>query len=254
MNKIDILQKSRSGVLRVVLEQDRETISNGTAFITEHGIISNSHVLLEPEYETAVFHFDDQEIEPIRILKEDLIGRVIAKSPALHDDFVLVEFKEPELDGKYRFTLGSIDNLAVGDEVIFHGYPFNMTYLTSHHGYVSSIHKRDMRQIIQIDGSVNGGNSGGPLLEAKNGEVVGIVTRAVTGYIETEFNNLITQLNKNIQSLESNGRVFPNGSYGANQKETHTAMRQIAINLKRSVNVGIGYAHAIDHLTKKIKG
>lgn len=48
-----------------------------------------------------------------------------------------------------------------------------MSQLTTHMEYVSSIHKQKDREIIKIDGSVNGENCGGPLLSIETGNVGG---------------------------------------------------------------------------------
>lgn len=62
-----------------------------------------------------------------------------------------------------------------GAEVIFSGYPFDLEDLTTHQGILSSISK-DATGITTylIDGSVNKGNSGCPLM-LKDGSVIGVV-------------------------------------------------------------------------------
>ena len=44
------------------------------------------------------------------------------------------------------------------------------------HGIVSALFSRDSIKIIQTDGSINSGNSGGPLLDM-NDKVIGIITQ-----------------------------------------------------------------------------
>ena len=123
-------------------------------------------------------------------------------------------------------------------------------------GYVSSIHELDGVRVLQIDGSVNGGNSGGPLLNLKDGRVVGIITRSVQGYIAEQFDELILALGKNIEFLNGIGEVMQVGSFRATEIAiaSQIAMREIAKNLRRSANVGIGYAYAIDYLRERIAG
>jgi len=70
-----------------------------------------------------------------------------------------------------------------GDDIVILGYPFNFDQLCVTSGVVSAKHyspsifnnlvKLDM---IRIDGSVNIGNSGGPLIDLYNQLVVGIVS------------------------------------------------------------------------------
>ncbi len=95
---------------------------------------------------------------------------------------------------------------------------------------------------------MNGGNSGGPLVELNSGKVVGIITRSVTGIVEQEFNNLISTLGKNREILEHTKVVMEVGGIDPIQglAASQAAMQQIAVNLKRSANVGIGYAFSIN--------
>lgn len=66
-------------------------------------------------------------------------------------------------------------NVTVGMPVVFPGYPFEWTSLTAHQGIISGITIDESgTKNYSIDGSVNGGNSGGPLL-SKEGELIGIV-------------------------------------------------------------------------------
>ena len=129
-----------------------------------------------------------------------------------------------------------------------------MPQLTVHRGFVSSIHHRNGIDIIQIDGSVNGGNSGGPLIDMNSKKVVGIVTRAVTGIIEQEFNNLIQTLGKNQEVLANSKAIMQVGGVDPidGLRASMAAMQQIAQNLKRSANVGIGYAFSINPVKAEV--
>jgi S1-C subfamily serine protease len=77
--------------------------------------------------------------------------------------------------------LGDSDHLQVGQKVLAIGNPFGLEgTLTT--GVVSSIgraiqgeNNRDLQGMIQTDAAINGGNSGGPLLDS-SGNVVGINT------------------------------------------------------------------------------
>ena len=142
----------------------------------------------------------------------------------------------------------------VGESAVFLGFPFGMTQLTSHVGFISSIHNRNSVKVIQIDGSVNGGNSGGPLLDIKTGKVAGIVTRSVTGLIEEQFRNLLYALQQNQKALEGAKSVMRIGSIDPIQAiiASQAAMEQIAKDLHRSANVGIGYAYSAEYIRDAI--
>ena len=81
----------------------------------------------------------------------------------------------------YNFALLDSSNIEMGMEVAFLGYPFGKYPITCHKGMVSSIYQREAVSFIQIDASVNSGNSGGPLFLPGTGEVVVIITRKENG-------------------------------------------------------------------------
>ena len=127
--------------------------------------------------------------------------------------------------------------------------------MTCHVGYISSIYESDGVSKIQIDGSVNGGNSGGPLLELDGGQVIGIVTRAEFGFVAEEFDQLIQTLGQNIKILSEQRSSVKIGGIDPNEglKISQMAMKKIAVNLRRSANVGIGIAFSSDHIREKLQ-
>ncbi|MCW3098800.1 MAG: mucD 8 [Chthonomonadaceae bacterium] len=87
-------------------------------------------------------------------------------------------------------TLGSTDGLLETASVVAFGYPFGTSLALKDGDYpsisVSTGHITALRKIkgelasIQVDASLNPGNSGGPVLDAK-GEVIGIVRAGIPG-------------------------------------------------------------------------
>lgn len=248
MTTIELISKVRSGVAEIAYERNRQTLGNGSAFLVKGGLITNSHVIHPPGHVDAIrIRFEDSD-QPILLLPDAFSKAILAESPESELDYAFVKLEEPEFSGRYRFKLGDIDEIQVGQNILFLGYPFGMLQLTAHMGYISSIHEQQSRKKIQIDGSVNGGNSGGPLISIETGNVVGIITRAVTGIIEQEFNNLISALQNNQRFLSQSRAVMRIGGIDPIEgiKASQAAMEQIARNLKRSANVGIGYAFSIN--------
>ena len=96
-----------------------------------------------------------------------------------------------ETDGKLpSLTLGHDDKLAELDEVISFGFPFG-TGLAKEGAYPTisvnasniSSFRRDQKSVlnrIQVDGALNPGNSGGPVM-ARDGKVVGVVVSGIPG-------------------------------------------------------------------------
>ena len=66
--------------------------------------------------------------------------------------------------GNYHtISLGDYEKIKEGNEVYFCGYPLSSWHHAINHGMVSALFTRDSIKIIQIDGSVNSGNSGVPI-------------------------------------------------------------------------------------------
>lgn len=82
-------------------------------------------------------------------------------------------------------SIGSSDDLIIGDMVVAIGNPLGELTATQTVGYVSGINREvttdnTIISMIQTDAAINPGNSGGPLFNM-NGEVIGITTAKYSG-------------------------------------------------------------------------
>jgi hypothetical protein len=129
-----------------------------------------------------------------------------------------------------------------------------MPNITCHAGYISSLFEKNGVSNIQIDGSVNGGNSGGPLLEMTSGRVIGIVTRSHVGFVAEQFKSLIGALHQNVTVLNNQTATMRLGGIDVFQavSASQVAMIEIAKSLRRSANVGIGYAFSSSHIREAV--
>ena len=145
--------------------------SFGSGFIlSEDGYVAtNAHVVDGASAITVTTHSGEK-------LEAKLVG-----SDTTNDVAVL------KVDGEDLpyVTLGSSDDLIVGDQVVAIGNPLGDLTSTMTVGYVSA-KDRDVTtdgttiNMIQTDAAINSGNSGGPLFNMK-GEVVGITTAKYSG-------------------------------------------------------------------------
>ena len=91
-----------------------------------------------------------------------------------------------EATGLIYATLGSSDDLIVGDQVVAIGHPLGIETATLTVGYISAkdqmINSENgtVINMLQTDAAINSGNSGGPLFNMK-GEVIGITTAKYSG-------------------------------------------------------------------------
>lgn len=251
----EIIRDVSSGIIHLVFLQGRERVSSGSGFLSGNRLITNSHVIRFGDFDAVAIRFHDSDTQDqdlsdaIRLSRDDFLSMIVKESLEEMEDYAVLRADEPEFAGRYNFELGSVEDVVVGQQVIFLGFPFDSLHLTAHVGYVSSKHQTKGINIIQIDGSVNGGNSGGPLLNIDTGKVAGIVTRKATG-LEKQFDELIEALRKNQIALQnvrasmSIGGINPLDAIRASQ----AAMERIARNIERSANVGIGYAYSVEYV------
>ena len=143
----------------VVILHCRGSLGTGF-FVADDLLLTNAHVLCPP----------DDTMRAVFANGRDLAASVEQKDEVL--DLALVRVsgaKAPAL------PLGDATLLRTGDHVVFIGTPQGLDF-TVHEGVVS--HKaRSIFGVafLQIDGNVNPGNSGGPLLDM-HGRVVGVVS------------------------------------------------------------------------------
>lgn len=151
--------------------QVSETASSGSGFIlTEDGYVVTNYHVIENATKLTVLTHDGTEYD----------AKVVGYDAT--NDVALLKV---EATGLPAVTVGSSDDLIVGDMVEAIGNPLGELTSTMTVGYVSA-KSRDVTangntiNMLQTDAAINPGNSGGPLFNMK-GEVVGITTAKYSG-------------------------------------------------------------------------
>lgn len=90
------------------------------------------------------------------------------------------------------------------------------------------------------------------MLHIGSGLAVGIVTRTQTG-LEEDFDALLAAIERNVEVLEQSrksGMTVKLAGIDPIQatRSTMTILGRLAKNIKRSANVGIGYAFCTEHI------
>ncbi|TMI44522.1 trypsin-like serine protease, partial [Candidatus Bathyarchaeota archaeon] len=139
--------------------------------------------------------------------------------------------------------LGDYDDVEQGDEVCFMGYPRAYAEAFFGAGHVSALrsvpsHFNQMIKIdaIEIDASINKGNSGGPLVDSDTGKVVGIVTLR-----HGDITPALRELRDYFSSWPKKGGLL----------ET-TALELINL-AERNTNIGLGTAISIRYAKDELK-
>ena len=177
-----VAEKSQKTVVGITTEMERQVNtfwgpqtrteqSMGSGFIVDSNgyILTNAHVIGDGKYKNIKVSLIDGSIET---------GEVLWYDTTL--DLAIVKINKTGLPFA---ELGNSDELMVGEPVVAIGNPMTLDLeRTVTQGIISgldrSIQVEDgtiIEPLIQTDASINSGNSGGPLFNAK-GQVIGINT------------------------------------------------------------------------------
>jgi len=160
-------------VASIGLSEDEGTSASATGFLvdrTRGWILTNAHVASRSPA-TITVSFKGQKYVPARRVFVDRLTDVavleIDKS-AIPADAVTAELECSQPP-------------RVGNSVAIFGHPGELSY-TATRGIISSVSWVFPTEIIQSDATINGGNSGGPLIDLSTGKIVGI---AAASYRDT---------------------------------------------------------------------
>jgi hypothetical protein len=252
----ELISLIRPAIVRLVFfNNNREQVGSASGFLSNGLLITCSHVIRQYPFDAVEITFGDQNhnpITPIRYSSDILTNSIIKESLESEYDFALVKFNEPEVNGRYQLQIKHMKQEAVGEQVLFFGFPFGTQHLTSHIGYISSDFWRGSTHVFQIDGSINPGNSGGPLIHIASGSVIGMVTRTETG-LEKDFDQLVEAVKNNLralnQSRQGGARTIIGGIDPVEASQvTMRILARLSVNMKRSANVGIGFCLSSEHI------
>jgi S1-C subfamily serine protease len=219
-------------------------------------LVTNFHVIYpHPPNSIVVLRTYDSNpeilLDGILIISASFESLTETASDDIHDDYIVLNIPELREKKLYNFILGSPKSKRIGDNIFFLGYPFEHRNLVCHTGAISSFYKDKNVDVIQIDGSVNASNSGGPLIDPVTSEVIGIITRKSTGLTQS-FDQLRSIIEENIKMLTQEGFIATAiiGNIDLIQGMRHNQHQMLIITheIQRSANVGIGYAFSIEPL------
>ncbi len=148
-----------------------ESQASGSGFVfSADGYIVTNHHVIEAATSVYVIFADGTK------LAAQLVGADAT------NDIALLKIAAANLK---PVTIGSSDALRVGDQVVAIGNALGELSFSLTAGYISGTDRNistdgTVINMLQTDASINSGNSGGPLFNAK-GEVVGITTAKYSG-------------------------------------------------------------------------
>jgi serine protease Do len=155
------------------LNEDDGASARATGFLvdrTRGWILTNAHVASRSPATITVSFKGSKYVSARRVFVDRLI------------DVAVLEIDKGEIPADaVTADLECIQPPRVGNPVAIFGHPGELSY-TATRGIISSVSWVFPTEIIQSDATINGGNSGGPLIDLSTGKIVGI---AAASYRDT---------------------------------------------------------------------
>ena len=240
-------------VFSLTFENAEGRITSGTAFKAGGLLVTNNHVVQVPNARRVLLRSVRADGNTTNLNLDfghlEFKNMLVDGDPEASWDYAIMRVPNAEFAAVPDLPISPAGTVDVGRSVALFGYQFEQQNLSLHVGFVSSQYERAGVHYLQLDSSVNHGNSGGPLMDVESGEVIGIVTRKATGLTQ-QFDQLLLAFQQNIQQLQAmaNGpvqAVVAGLNPVAAALATQVQLQAIAREIGRSANVGIGYAYHI---------
>ena len=209
----------------------QETESDiGTGFIAgdDKFVITNKHVVSDPNAEYKIIDKNDKEFEVTKIYRDPI------------NDIAILQVKDLKLESA---KLGNSDKLRVGEDVIAIGTALGKFRHTVTTGVISGLGRgittsdmfgrsaESLKNVIQTDAAINPGNSGGPLIN-RCGEVIGVNVAVSSNAQNIGFAIPINVIKETITNFSKTGK-FERSFLGVN----YTMISEQAA-LKNEVPIG----------------
>jgi S1-C subfamily serine protease len=186
--------------------KERVKVGGGSGFVVHPSglVLTNKHVVFDPEAEYAIVTADGKEM-PAKVISRDPIN-----------DIAMLKVEDGKLP---HLELGDSSHLEPGQTVIAIGNALGMFSNTVSRGIVSGLsrtisasmgaggHTESLRGVIQTDVAINQGNSGGPLVDL-DGMVVGINTAVIFGAQNIGFAIPINWAKPDLKDVIEHGRII----------------------------------------------
>ena len=259
METKELWKKINPSVCQIIHKKNDKFISAGTGFKCENYIITNNHVYNPTNSDEIIIQFKTDNGIGISLQKKYTSQEFISllKDGMNKDSWDFAILEDSHFSEIPNLKLSNEQKeIEIGQKCIFLGFPFSSNYLTIHEAIISAKYTNQKNNVkyIQLDASVNGGNSGGPLIEIDSQEVVGIITLKKTGFSE-RFRALNESYKSNIKLFEKqSGGVSISGIDPIESfKVIQNQLSVLGKEMERSSNVGIGFAFELNEVRKGIK-
>jgi len=212
---------------------------SGFSFLRDDLVITNFHVV------RSLIDIEKKETLGLPILVTESGQQLQAKIMYvdLSDDFAILKLLEALPSGRVVLQPATDFTPKRGLRLIFSGYPHGFSELLTSEAIISA--PLNVGQFA-IDGMVNGGNSGGPIIDADTGQVIGIVTarRYVNGEKAQQLQVEAAQLRSQLMYTSQSVSVAIMGVDFGRMADLFGRSLQVItelIDLNANPGIGIGY-------------
>lgn len=238
---MDIIELSRNSCVEITSKSGN---SKGSGFFIADNLVGTCfHVIASINREGQQINYNIFQDIQIKTITGEIIDASCISSPSqtdttpfVHDFAILKLAKKPSNIKNYIPELSdlAIENLKIGSDYYFSGYPLYSPALITHKGMISGIDETG--SIICIQGSINKGNSGGALI-SDEGKVIGIISMREGG-----ISKALQDLTIHIEATSKHGSVRMMGV------DPLQAIKATVETLNTYISTGIGYARNIKFL------
>ena len=226
----DLIETVTPSVAEILVRTQTGWEKNGTGFaISARGLVATCHHVIDGYDEYSVT-FRGRSPYTAKL-----------KDARPHCDLAILEIEAKTAPLK----LGILKQVEVGREVIWCGFPVQNWLLSFHKGMISYVGQIPIPSVsrptgLQLDGTMNRGNSGGPIIDPQNGQVVGILTSSLGGLHES--------LLKQFEDAEASKDVW--GSLIKGELFYPVRMLiEVVQDMERLIQLGVAYGISVDYLT-----
>ena len=173
--KLDVLTLTKGGIVDNLTDAIESSVTvkveegHGSGFkVSSNGyIITNFHVVAGSQDDITIILKDGSEVKAELVRQNERLDLALLKVDSNFDK---------------HFAIPTTKNYSVGEDIFAVGTPKTIELgQTLSKGIISGERSNEEVQLIQTDASVNGGNSGGPLIDNK-GHLLGVVNAKLSGF------------------------------------------------------------------------
>lgn len=231
----------------VVKIEAGNSAGSGFHFCEKNIIVTNAHVVRDAYANGCKIYakIDDKQYELICKKIEEKNG----------NDFAILRALEAFPNDREVLTVASNPDYAIGTEVVYAGFPHGFDDLILQRAIIAGCYNNNCNKFY-IDGPVNEGNSGGPIIRLSDNAIIGIIS--ARRFIKGDLDKLISSVNAfkelAIQQSKNVSISFGGINYNVEMAKSLAGIANIFRNVVLcNANTGLGVGQKIENCLKTHK-